>query len=237
LSIESSPWFWSNFESPPMIPFLAEHVTAHAACSSVGGTVEQHELFVSIRPTKTSALGATFSFSTASRKWTRRGEWHMPVVGHAHFDGHLDAWVGLHAVNLDGNMYGPRVMDGHLCAGNAMSAPTNWKVGKDKLFRLDEDDAAGWRQVDAKLVQIALDEGGSEYCLMERLRPKEDEEGEETGKEKTWWGEGRKGLLRLTSFRVEPGQDGQPMVSSRNLPRSYQVSCHSRHFDAQVFFI
>uniref|UniRef100_A0ACD6A379 Uncharacterized protein n=1 Tax=Avena sativa TaxID=4498 RepID=A0ACD6A379_AVESA len=166
LSSKSSPWSWSDFESPPKVPFLDEYITAHATHASPPGAAEQHELFVSIRPpNKTGGvLGGTFYFSTASRKWRRRGKWHLPVVGRAHYDGHLDAWVGLHAVNLDGNMCGPRVTaDGHLCAGNVRSTPTKWKVGKEKLFSLDEDDAAGWRQVDAKLVKIGIEDEGGIY--------------------------------------------------------------------------
>jgi hypothetical protein len=148
--------------------------------------------------------------STASRKWRRHGEWHLPVVGHAHYDSHLDAWIGLHAGDLDGNMYGPRVPDGHLCAGNVTSDPTNWKVSKDNLFRRSEDDAAGWRNVDAKLVQVGLHPaGGSDYCLMERLRQKEEVHEDDQG-EKECWGVGLRSLLRLTSFRVERGQDGEP---------------------------
>ncbi|CAM0878117.1 unnamed protein product [Alopecurus aequalis] len=210
---DSSPWLWSHFEGPPMVPFLAEYITA---------------------------LGATYTFSTASREWRRRGECNMPVVGHIHCDYELDAWVGLHAV-IDGNMHGPPMTDGRLCVGNHTSTLSEWKVGKEKLFRLDEDDAAGWRHVDAKLVPIASDEGGSKYCLMERLRPEAEEKVEaekmkEMG-EKKCWDDGGKSLLRLTSFRVERGRNGEPMATDRLPVRSYEVSWHNRHFDAQAFWI
>jgi hypothetical protein len=68
---------------------------------------------------------------------------------------------------------------------------------------------------------------------MESLRPKEEVHEDDQG-EKECWGVGRRSLLRLTSFRVERGQDGEPMVTARRPARSYEVS---RHFDAQVFFI
>jgi hypothetical protein len=89
----------------------------------------------------------------------------MPVVGQIHYDGGLHAWVGLH-VYSDGNMHGPCVTDGRLCIGNNTSAKSEWKVGKEKLFRLDEDGEASWRHVDAKLVPVTTDEGRTEYCLM-----------------------------------------------------------------------
>ena len=93
------------------------------------------KIWVSLRPTERSVVRATYSFCTASREWTRRADWHLPVFGHVHYVSHLDAWVGLHVLN-NGNMYGPHVMDGHLCIGNVMSTPSEWKVGKEKLFRL-----------------------------------------------------------------------------------------------------
>ncbi|KAI5017574.1 hypothetical protein ZWY2020_042462 [Hordeum vulgare] len=61
--------------------------------------------------------------------------------------------------------------DGYLRLGDVTSVPEEWKESKETLFCLDEDTAAGWRHVDVKPVLMASDEGGSEYCLMERLRP------------------------------------------------------------------
>lgn len=103
----------------------------------------------------------TFSFSTATREWTRRGNWQLPAHGHAHYDGELGAWLGLHAVNDEGDMYCPRVTDGRLCIGDVTSHPAEWEVGREQLFRLDEDAAAGWRHADAKLVPMVASDGGS----------------------------------------------------------------------------
>lgn len=155
----TSPWYWSSFENPPSLPFFADHITAHIAHSSPR---RRPKILVSLRPTETNPLGATFSFSMTTSNWRRHGAWHMPVVGQVHYDAKLDAWVGLHAVS-DENIHGPLVMDGHLCIGNNTSARSQWKVGNEKLFRLDEDCVAGWRHVDAKLVPIASDKGCSEY--------------------------------------------------------------------------
>ncbi|KAM0928579.1 hypothetical protein ACQ4PT_002567 [Festuca glaucescens] len=180
--------------------------------------------------------GFTFSFSTASGKWTRRGEWLLPVVGHAHYDSELDAWLGLHAIDGDietpwrGESRRGLRTDGHLCAGHVASAPPEWKVGREKLFRFDEDIAAGWRHVDAKLVPMEAGHGGSEYCLMERLRPDGVDEEE-------WLGDGDKSLLRLTYFLVERGKDGQPVVTSRQPACTYKVSRYDGYFDAQAFWM
>ncbi|KAM0928567.1 hypothetical protein ACQ4PT_002557 [Festuca glaucescens] len=160
----------------PTPPFLANHITAYAAAAHAPAQTE-HEIFVSVRASfdgDGNQLGAgTFSFSTASLEWTRRGDWQMPVHGLAHHDEGLDTWVGLHAVHDSGDMDRPRVTvtNGRLWAGQITAAPTEWKVGGEKLFRLDEDVAAGWRHLDAKLVPMTPHDGGGEYCLMERLLP------------------------------------------------------------------
>ncbi|XBH74690.1 hypothetical protein VPH35_101589 [Triticum aestivum] len=163
----------------------------------------------------------TFSFSTTSHKWTCLGDWRMPVVGHAHYDHGLDAWVGLDAVD-----------DGYLCAGNVLSAPSEWKDGRDKLFCLDEDAAAGWSHVDTKLVPMSSPQGGgSEYCLMERLRPKRN------GDRYKCFADGENSLLRLTSFCVERGEEGEPVVTARRRARSYNVSRYNEYFEAQAFWM
>ncbi|KAM0928536.1 hypothetical protein ACQ4PT_002538 [Festuca glaucescens] len=55
-----------------------------------------------------------------------------------------------------------------LCTGHVTSDPEEWKVGTEKLFRLDKDVAAGWNHIDAKLVPLAraVNKQGSGYCLI-----------------------------------------------------------------------
>ena len=114
---DTSPWLWSSFENPRRLPFFADQVTAHVAHLSPHRPAAHPKILVSLRPTEMSPLGATFLFNTASGRWKRRGEWHMPAVGHVHYDGKLDAWVGLHAAS-DKNIHVPLVTDGRLCIGN-----------------------------------------------------------------------------------------------------------------------
>lgn len=102
------------------------------------------------------------------------------VQCHAHYADHVDLWVALHSVS-DGNMYGPRMTDGHLCASNVTSAPHESKVGKENLFCLDEDAAVAWSHVKANLVPMASSKGNTEYNLMEHLRPDVDDKEEEIG--------------------------------------------------------
>lgn len=139
---------WSCWESFVRLPFSAGYITAHAVHTPPGqaaaAAAAKHDLFVSVSTVRTRC--ATYSFSTATAKWTRRGAWQLPVTGHAHYDRELGAWLGLNAA------------EGRLCAGDITSAPATWKVGKERL--LDEHAVAG-----AMLVPMAP----SEYCLVEQI--------------------------------------------------------------------
>jgi hypothetical protein len=210
----SSQWCWSD---DLMLPFRAESITAHAVLAPPGSA--HHEIFV-------SAASGTFSFSSATEEWTQRSELVMPVVGHAHYDGELDTWVGLSNAYSD---YWNDNTDGHLCAFSVTDAELECKVGTEKLLRLDEDIAAGWRHVDAKLVPIAPPQGGSKYCLMERLRPDGDDR-------EQCLGEGDKCLLRLTSFCLERNKDGDLVTTARRA-RSYKISRYNVDFHAQAFWM
>lgn len=217
----SSPWRWND---KLVLPFLTEvnGIGAHA--------VVNRDVLVSVNewPYPGGApVATTFSFDTATWQWTRRGDWGMPVVGHAHYDGEMDAWVGLHVAGDIGDT------DGRLCTGDLTAAPwPEWNVGKEKLFRVDElDAAAGWRHVSAKLVPMAP----GKYCLMERLQPEGDDNDDKAGEE--WLGDGDKRLLRLTAFRVERGEDGEPVATALRPARSYRVSRYNKDFDAQAFWM
>ncbi|XBI74790.1 hypothetical protein VPH35_068256 [Triticum aestivum] len=218
LSPSSSRWCWSWKENLLMLPFHAENITAHAVHAQPGAVPHDYEILVSDRN-----ANMTFSFSTTRHEWTERGDWQLPVVGHAHYHGDLDAWLRLHAVRTD--------VDEYLCLGNVASTPSEWKVGREKLFCLDEDTAAGWSYLDAKLMPMASHEGRSEYCLMERLRAPKGEG------EKKCLGNGGTCLLRLTFFCVERDEDGEPVAKVRRRARSYYLSRYNENFDAQVFWM
>ncbi|XBI74785.1 hypothetical protein VPH35_068251 [Triticum aestivum] len=201
----SSQWRWSVKENLLMLPFDARNILAHAVGAPLGMATHDHQILVSAwRWDVNNKVNTrkTFSFSTMSHEWTCLGDWRLPVIGHAHYDRGLDAWLGLDAVD-----------DGYLCAGN--------------------DAAAGWRHVDTKLVPVSSPEGGdSEYCLMERLRP--EAEGNDRYK---CLADGENCLLRLTSFCVERGDEGEPVVTARRRARSYTVSRYNEYFEAQAFWL
>ncbi|CAM0878070.1 unnamed protein product [Alopecurus aequalis] len=218
----SSSWYWSDNTNLQMLPFYADDITAHAVHTMPGAAPHQHEIIVSARASRESEWTHRVPFEKTAG-WMLHGEWHLPFVGHAHYDANLHNWLGLHLA--DGYSSS---LDGYLCSGNVMSAPSEWNIGKEKLCCLDEDTAAGWIHVDAKLVPMAsTDKAGTEYCLLERLEPKDGE----------CLGESDKCLLRLTTFRVKSGKNGEPIATTSRPARSYKVSRYNRYFEAQVFWM
>ncbi|KAM0928535.1 hypothetical protein ACQ4PT_002537 [Festuca glaucescens] len=223
----SCSWWWSDNDCLLELPFRADRITAYGVYTAPGAAPHEHEIFVSVSSPPRNQRSATFSFRPPMHPatWIRHGDWYMPIIGHAHYDGKLDKWLGLHLAY--GYKYN-RWPDGYLCAGKVTSDPSEWKVGKQKLCCLDEDTAAGWIHVDAKLVPMATaDQAGTEYCLMERLKP----EGGDC------LGDGDKCLMRLTTFRVKSGENGEPVAMASRPGRSYKVSRYSRFFEARVFWM
>lgn len=143
-------------------------------------------------------------------QWKRRGNWVLPFKGPAHYDGLLDAWVGLHLDTGDA--------DGYLCACHIISGrqPPKWKVGTEQLFL----EHPHWRHVDAKLVYMGE---GSKYCLVERLRPEGADE--------------MKYVLRVTTFIVKYGEDGELTTMAHRSARFYKAPSYHCHFDVQAFWM
>uniref|UniRef100_A0A0D9WX15 Uncharacterized protein n=1 Tax=Leersia perrieri TaxID=77586 RepID=A0A0D9WX15_9ORYZ len=169
---DSSPISWSSDPSNiPLfsgLPFYVPDIAAHAVHPN------GHTIFVSMREmcVRDNKFVVTFSCSTETGVWTRLGNWGLPFRGHGHHDGELGSWVGLHFARELARS------DGRLCACRVVSAepnptePGQLKVGKEKVFiRLP-----GWEHADAELVYMG---GCSEYCLVELLRPKSDNDFDE----------------------------------------------------------
>nr|TKW36341.1 hypothetical protein SEVIR_2G434200v2 [Setaria viridis] len=157
-----------------------------------------------------------------SGRWTRHGDWELPFVGQAHYDAGLRAWVGLHGD-------GKHKLDGYLCACDVprlgLRGPVpGWKLGKEKLFLKDPE-----RHVDAKLVDMG---GGGRFCLVEILLL---EAAVDSG---NWLdGAGDKCMLRLTTFRVKYGDDGELTTTARQPTRSYTLPKFWHRFGWQAFWM
>jgi hypothetical protein len=212
----SPPFSWSWNKSWPLeLPFHAQSITAHAVHPR-GRTI-----FVSASGWKVDA--GTFTYGTRSGKWKRRGDWVLPFRGPAHYDGDLDAWVGLH--RLEDSDDGCNA-SGHLCACRVTSAacssrrPPEWKVSRETLFHEDPD----WRRTSVQLVYMAE---RREYCLVEHLSRQT-----EAGVVKM------KDVLRLIFFRVKYGEDGELVTTLAYRPsRLYEVPAYDECFDTKAFWM
>ncbi|KAL6657307.1 hypothetical protein ACP70R_005087 [Stipagrostis hirtigluma subsp. patula] len=234
------PWTWAWYDSggswrPPLcwsvdhrhrwLPLSPKGIRSHAV--HPGGRV----FFVSVHCGEVADHRGrgTFSYDTARDRWTRHGDWELPFFGQAHYDGELEAWVGLHARRGDDD--GSFERDGYLCScdvpalgvhGDDVPAP-EWKLGREKVFFEDPT-----RHVDVKLVSMG---GGGRFCLVEILT----REGG-VGKEGCL-GDGDKCVLRLTTFLVRYGDDGELTVTSRRLAGLYKLSRYEAKFDVQAFWM
>jgi hypothetical protein len=95
----------------------------------------------STRVPAAQATKSTFSLNTASREWTRHGDWRLPHRGQAHYADDLGAWVGIRTVyNEETNCEHE-----HLCfcdvpvpldGSSTMPMPA-WRAAKERLTFID----------------------------------------------------------------------------------------------------
>uniref|UniRef100_I1Q990 Uncharacterized protein n=1 Tax=Oryza glaberrima TaxID=4538 RepID=I1Q990_ORYGL len=190
---ESTRISWSDH--PSRLPFdtITGQIEAYAVHPK-GRT-----FFVSVRQVDDEG---TFSYSVESGKWTRRGDWMLPFVGHGHYDGELGSWVGLHHSDDDGRLSACRVV-----SARQRRALPEVKVSKEKVFV----QVPGWARVQAELVYMG---GRSEYCLVEWLETEGSSDEEKCDE----------CVLRLTKMRVVYDGDGELTVAAHRLSGCYKVS-------------
>uniref|UniRef100_A0A0E0KQK4 Uncharacterized protein n=1 Tax=Oryza punctata TaxID=4537 RepID=A0A0E0KQK4_ORYPU len=192
-------WSWRTGPSPP--PFSGgRRVTGHALHPD-GRTI-----FVSVEKTHAGRppVGeeGTFSYDTERAEWTRRGDWRLPFKGQAHYDPHLDAWVGI-AASSAGH---PRLVACDVVQlstdADGTAPPPKWTKCEEKLTFLG---ALRKRRVgDPKLVSM----GGGEFCVVESAqRP-----GFKLGLGSL--GDGDKFELRVTVFHAKFGKNGELLMTT-----------------------
>ncbi|KAF7075586.1 hypothetical protein CFC21_080350 [Triticum aestivum] len=211
-------------EVPTAVEDLAARFAALGSCIITTGSSpntygprEEHYGVTLVYDTQTAALSVACNVPKGLRDGFSRGR-------RAGYDGELDAWVGLHRKGYD--------TDGHLCVCR-VPVPTSdldrtpqpqWKVGGEKVLLEHKD----WRHVDAKLVHMV--ERG-EHCLVERLRREGTDETE-------CLPDGDECLLRLTTFQVKYGDDGELITTAdRAYARSYKMSRYRDDFEVAAFWI
>ncbi|KAL6627289.1 hypothetical protein ACP70R_031015 [Stipagrostis hirtigluma subsp. patula] len=201
-------WSWSAVPAPP--PFNPLFVACHAVHPD-GRTVFFSVDVDPLGPAKKQSSG-TFSFDTKRLEWNYHGGWMLPFRGQAHFDGELNAWVG-----LGGGGHGDAGVDSHVhvcCCDvvapgrsrNKPPPPATLKLGAELLFCDDKK-----RHVGAALVYL----GESRFCLLECVKAK-------AGKTKKNQEQGSH-LLHVTAFGLKYGRKGELTTAMRRRGRSYVV--------------
>ncbi|KAL6893581.1 hypothetical protein ACP4OV_007679 [Aristida adscensionis] len=223
---------WRRWEKLRMPPFNPRHVASYAVHPD-GRTI-----FVS-----TSVDERTFTFDSSQEakfRWKRNGKWRLPFAGRAHFDGRLDAWVGLS---------GDPSTAGHLCASDVADVPSSssssrhgrrcpaFKISKEKLFG---DDPAE-KHVGATLVYIG---GGSrsDFCLVQCICVEEDDG---MDPDRMIYVQNKEDLerpfrflVRLTTFSLKYDKNGDLTIGSSGRVRCFRApkGCSEFSLNAPVAF-
>jgi WD40 repeat protein len=189
-SSPSRAWSWKSVPSPQ--PFSGkERVTSYAV----------HPDGQTIFMTAGKNRFHTFSFDTKRCEWKCHGEWALPFEGQGYFDGELDAWVGLHE---DGYVCSCQVVScgGEGSGSGASTGQPDWKMGNEKLFRMDYR-----KTICATLTYM----GNTRFCLVECVSSSCD-------------GRGTSMLLHISIFGLKYSRNGELQTTIHRTTKSYQVS-------------
>ncbi|KAL6893583.1 hypothetical protein ACP4OV_007681 [Aristida adscensionis] len=183
-------WQWVDLQNPP---FERQHVTSYA-----------------VHPDRRTILVSTGG-------WRPHGEWALPFAGRGHFNGDLDAFVGL-----------PRDPGtlGHLCScdvvpANAGDAPA-LKLSKEKLFG---EDPAG-THIGATLVYLG---SRGRFCIVECLSV-DDGGGAEDELEESDAPRPCRHRIRLITFSLRYDKNGDLTAGKSRRVKCYKVPKASTEF-------
>jgi hypothetical protein len=223
-AMNDADWSWSRVPSP--LPFgasLMESIAVHPE----GG------LFVSMGPKEPDMIdyaeedlgqdmqSSTFSYDAGSGEWRSHGDWVLPFYGQAHYDGGLDAWVGLRKVYTPPN----RILspDRYICSCDVVSpagssAPPSWKLCTEMLCNS--------YQREGSLVYM----GDSTYCLVKVVE-------RERFRRRRCASTGNKSMISLTRFGLQYGKSSELTIARRRPDRSYFFSRYGEHLEVRAFWI
>jgi len=199
-------WSWKMLPPPPP--------AFHGRVSSYALHPDGRSIFMT---TANRGRMGTYSFDTKDSAWRWHGEWALPFLGRAHFDGELNAWVGLH-------------QDGYICACRVASpschgttAPTlqlDYQTTKERLFGKGPE-----RYMRASLAYVGM----SRFCLVECVA-REGVEGQALGDHGGC-------VIHLTMFGLKYNHKGELQISDHLSTRSFLVSRHKNHFGPVAFWM
>lgn len=141
---------------------------------------------------------STYSFDADRLEFRYHGEWLLPFRGEAHYDGELDAWVGL-SEEAPGRVASCDVPSRRAePVGEANERP-DWKLSEERLFDLRFEST---RHLGATLVYMG---GGSRYCLVECCAQRGDDDDPRC----------RRRVVQMTTFALKYGKKGELRITGR----------------------
>lgn len=185
--------------------------------------------------------GRTFSYDTErGGEWTRRGGWRLPFKGQAHYDRHLDAWVGIGASSSGAGGH-PRLVACdvvHLSdAADDPSPPPKWTACEETLTFL-QGGALRERRVGGDPKLVPMGGGGGTFCVVESA-PRAGLELIGLG---SLLGDGDKFELRVTVFHAKYGENGELLMTTTAsaaaaASHTYALSRYLSNFHAPAFWM
>uniref|UniRef100_A0A0D9ZKS2 Uncharacterized protein n=1 Tax=Oryza glumipatula TaxID=40148 RepID=A0A0D9ZKS2_9ORYZ len=235
-------WSWRTSTSPP--PFSGgRRITGHALHPN-GRTI-----FVSVEKTharrhpgdEDDEEDGTFSYDTErGGEWTRRGGWRLPFKGQAHYNRHLDAWVGIGASSSGAGGH-PRLVACdvvHLSdAADDPAPPPKWTACEETLTFL-QGGAPRERRVGGDPKLVPMGGGGGTFCVVESA-PRAGLELIGLG---SLLGDGDKFELRVTVFHAKYGENGELLMTTTAsaaaaASHTYALSRYLSNFHAPAFWM
>uniref|UniRef100_A0ACD5TCM8 Uncharacterized protein n=1 Tax=Avena sativa TaxID=4498 RepID=A0ACD5TCM8_AVESA len=203
---EGWTWTWDDCRSPTPMPTSAGasyELAAHAVHPD-GRTV-----FVSFDRLSDARAHHTFSLDTQSGEWTHRGNWRLPFHHQGHYDGDLEAWVGLAALGTGGGSryYHLSSCDVPDLAGGSKPPPPACRLGREKLTLCKAHLTATAHS------PVLVHTGHGRLCIVEAA-PLERASADD-----------RSGILRVTMFRPKYAKNGELAIAATpKAARSYLIS-------------
>ncbi|KAM0903562.1 hypothetical protein ACQ4PT_018604 [Festuca glaucescens] len=218
---EGWTWAYDDCRSPMPTSAGADYVLRAHAVHPDGRTV-----FVSFDHLSQAHEHGTFSLDTESGEWTHRGNWRLPFHGKGHYDGDLEAWVGV-ALGTGGGS--SRCY--YLCScdvpelGNGSAPPPTWKLGREKLTHIKAPLTATAHS------PVLVHTGHGRLCFVEtaslaRRCSCDDASADEQSR-----------ILRVTMFRPKYRSNGELVIGAApRAARSYLIS-DATSFDGPAFWM
>ncbi|GJN11103.1 hypothetical protein PR202_ga29269 [Eleusine coracana subsp. coracana] len=192
-------WSWNWNRVPPPPP-----------CN--GNDIVTYALHPDGRTIFMSTSYETHSLDTSSGAWRNLGDWVLPFRGQAYFDGELDAWVGLHHKEDNGQVCCCPVAS----RSAATERPPECRMLKEKLFhKAEEPDRQSLRTTLTYM-------GESKFCLVENVTSRDDR---------------LKAVLHVTLFGLKYDHKGELQTKIHRTTRSYVVSKNTRQFSHAAFWM